>query len=95
MDVIPGIKEPGLEKTLGLSKLRYRSGMRRVLEPKLILRKLAYCRSVISCDELKEIRSLNGTFYSWTYSAFYLIHYFFKEGEVDGWDELKKKNPFC
>lgn len=31
--MFPGIKEPGLKKTVELSELRYRSGMRRVLEP--------------------------------------------------------------
>lgn len=31
--MIPGIKEPGLEKTVEFSGLRYRSGVRRVLEP--------------------------------------------------------------
>lgn len=33
VDVIPGIKEPGLEKIVELSELRCRSGVRRVLEP--------------------------------------------------------------
>ena len=51
MEVIPGIKEPGLEKTVELSELRY--GVRRVLESRAQLRKLAYCRSVNSCEEEK------------------------------------------